>query len=428
MSDGRPVRQAVLLVGGLGSRLGNLTRTTPKPLLPVAGQPFLETLILWLARAGVEDIILSTGYLAGTFGDFLAGGRASGRWVGPEGAPVTVRESREERPLGTAGALTLLRGQLDPRFFLVNGDSFLACDPVAVAARAEALPAGHAVMTTRPVPDTARYGRVETDAAGRVTGFCEKGVAGPGAINAGLTVLPDRVLDLIDAVPCSVEQQVYPLLAAAGRLHAVAQRGYFIDIGLPETYAEAQETLPRARRRPALFLDRDGVLNRDDDGYAHDVARLRLMPGAGRAVALARAAGFRTVVVTNQAGIARGYYDVAAMRAFNRALNIALRAEGGWIDAFYHCPYHPQAAIPALRVADHPDRKPNPGMILRAAADLEIELAGSVLIGDRDSDLAAARAAGVRGLAYRGGDLAALVERALAQAAGRDATAEPGAA
>lgn len=408
------VRQAVILVGGLGTRLGTLTATTPKPLLPVAGRPFLDTLIQWLARAGVEDIILSTGYLAGTFSAFLAEGQASGRWTGPEVVPVKVRESREETPLGTAGALTLLRGQLDDRFFLVNGDSFFACDPVAVAARAEVLPADHAVMTIRAVPDTSRFGRVETDGTDRVTGFREKGVPGPGMINAGISVLPTSVLDRIRATPCSVEAEIYPALAAEGLLHAVPQEGFFIDIGLPETYAEAQTALPRALRRPAVFFDRDGVLNHDGAGYAHRVADLQLMPGAARAVALARARGFRTVVVTNQAGIARGYYDESAMRAFHRALNARLRAEaGGWIDAFYHCPFHPDAAVAALRAENHPDRKPNPGMILRAAHDLDLDLAQSLLIGDRDSDIAAASAAGVEGLLHLDGDLETRLQAAL---------------
>ncbi|MBJ2151024.1 HAD-IIIA family hydrolase [Paracoccus sp. IB05] len=409
MTASPAVRQAVLLVGGLGTRLGALTKCTPKPLLPVAGRPFLDTLVTWLARAGVEEIILSTGYLAGSFEGFIREGEASGRWHGPTGRPVTLRESREAEPLGTGGALTLLRGQLDPRFFLVNGDSFFGCDPIRVAARAEALPAGHAVMTTRAVPDTARFGRVEADATGRVTGFREKGVTGPGQINAGLTVLPAAVLDRITALPCSIEQEIYPALAAEGLLHAVPQDGFFIDIGLPETYAEAQIALPAATRRPAVFFDRDGVLNRDS-GYTHRIEDLTLTEGAAAAVALARANGFQTVVVTNQAGIGRGLYTEADMNAFHAALNAALRREGGWIDAFYHCPFHPEAQIDALRHADHPDRKPNPGMILRAARDMDIDLSRSLLIGDRQSDLQAAQAAGIRSGLYNGGRLVDLLQ------------------
>ena len=96
MTERKSIRQAIILVGGLGTRLGALTKKTPKPLLPVAGRPFLEYVITWLARAGVEEVILSTGYLAGTFSDFLD----KGSWVGPEGCQVSVVESRETSPLG----------------------------------------------------------------------------------------------------------------------------------------------------------------------------------------------------------------------------------------------------------------------------------------------------------------------------------------
>ncbi|MDQ2067260.1 HAD-IIIA family hydrolase [Xinfangfangia sp. CPCC 101601] len=408
------VRQAVVLVGGLGTRLGPLTAETPKPLLPVAGRPFLDWLISWLAQAGVEEIILSTGYLAETFAPFLAQGRKSGRWHTPEGFAVTLRESREETPLGTAGALGLLRGQLDPQLFLVNGDSFFACDPVAIATAATALPRGHALLTTRLVPDTGRFGRVESDASGRITRFAEKGISGPGMIHAGIAVLSHAVLDRIPPGPSSLENDIYPALAAEGLLHAKPQQGYFIDIGLPQTYAQAQTDLPKALRRPAVFFDRDDVLNRDDDGYAHRSDALQLMPGAARAVALARQRGFRTVVVTNQSGIARGLYDEPTMRRFHQALNAQVRAEaGGWIDAFYHCPFHPDAPLPAYRAANHPDRKPNPGMILRAAADLFIDLPGSLLVGDKDSDIAAANATGITGLLHQSGDLAERLAEAL---------------
>jgi D-glycero-D-manno-heptose 1,7-bisphosphate phosphatase len=130
-------------------------------------------------------------------------------------------------------------------------------------------------------------------------------------------------------------------------------------------------------------------------------------------VALARSLGYTTIVVTNQAGIARGLYTEADMTIFHGALNAALRQSGGWIDAFYHCPYHPQATLPQWQAENHPDRKPNPGMLLRAARDLDIDLAGSVLFGDRDSDIVAAGSAGLRGVLYTGGDLDALLGETL---------------
>jgi len=254
---------------------------------------------------------------------------------------------------------------------------------------------------------------VEADPRGCVTGFREKGIAGPGWINAGISILPATLPDRIGSLPCSLEQDIYPALAREGRLHAIPQRGFFVDIGLPETYRAAQITLPTAIRRPAVFFDRDGVLNKDA-GYTHRVSDLRLTEGAGEAVALARARGFQTVVVTNQAGIGHGYYSEADMTRFHDALNAALRLKGGWIDAFLHCPFHPEAAVERFRHPDHPDRKPRPGMILRAARMLEIDLSRSLLIGDRETDLLAAKAAGIRAAPYQGGRLDALLKEVLA--------------
>jgi D-glycero-D-manno-heptose 1,7-bisphosphate phosphatase len=164
----------------------------------------------------------------------------------------------------------------------------------------------------------------------------------------------------------------------------------------------------------AAFFDRDGVLNRDT-GYAHRPEHIEWIAGAAEALASANAAGLLVVVVTNQSGVARGYYGEADVEALHAWMAAELAAQGARIDRFYHCPYHADAAVEAYRVADHPDRKPNPGMLLRAIADLAIDPARSFLIGDQASDLAAARAAGVASYLYGGGDLAALVRQAIAE-------------
>lgn len=158
-----------------------------------------------------------------------------------------------------------------------------------------------------------------------------------------------------------------------------------------------------ATARAALF-DRDGVLN-VDHGYTHRPEDLAFVPGAVAAVRRLNQAGWRVIVVTNQAGVARGLYDEAAVERFHAAMDTALAAEGARIDAYYYCPFHPQATLEAYRHANHPDRKPNPGMVLRALRDFDVAADQAFLIGDRDSDLQAASAAGVRAYLYGGGDL-----------------------
>ncbi|WP_293898141.1 HAD family hydrolase [Phenylobacterium sp.] len=162
-------------------------------------------------------------------------------------------------------------------------------------------------------------------------------------------------------------------------------------------------------QRPALFLDRDGVLN-EDQGYVYRWEDFRWIPGAREAVAAFNRAGWLVIVVTNQSGVGRGFYTEDAVHALHAAMAADLATAGAHIDAFYHAPQHPDAEAAAYRHPDPPLRKPNPGMILQALADWPIDREASLLIGDKPSDLEAALRAGIRGLLFEGGDLKAFLE------------------
>ncbi|MFI4965511.1 MAG: D-glycero-alpha-D-manno-heptose-1,7-bisphosphate 7-phosphatase [Caulobacterales bacterium] len=165
------------------------------------------------------------------------------------------------------------------------------------------------------------------------------------------------------------------------------------------------EPAPPSSLRPALFLDRDGVLN-EDRGYVSRWEDFRWISGAREAVAAFNRAGWLVIVVTNQSGVGRGFYSEADVHALHARMAEDLSKAGGHIDAFYHAPQHPEAPLDAYRHPDPPDRKPNPGMILRALGEWPIDKAASVLVGDKPSDLEAALRAGVRGVLFSGGDLA----------------------
>jgi D-glycero-D-manno-heptose 1,7-bisphosphate phosphatase len=163
------------------------------------------------------------------------------------------------------------------------------------------------------------------------------------------------------------------------------------------------------QKRPALFLDRDGVLN-EDRGYVHAWEDFAWVPGAREAVAAFNRAGWMVVVVTNQSGIGRGYYEEADMHALHAQMQEELNAIGARVDAFYFAPQHPDAALDHYRHPDPPDRKPNPGMIVRALSDLPIDRDRSILVGDKPSDLEAAERAGVRAALFEGGNLQTFLE------------------
>ena len=164
--------------------------------------------------------------------------------------------------------------------------------------------------------------------------------------------------------------------------------------------------------RPAVFLDRDGVLN-VDVGYAHRPEQIEWLPGAHVAVAHLSALGYLVFVVTNQAGVARGYYDEAAVTGLHRWMAAELAASGGRVDDWRYCPTHPDGTV-AGYVRTDPWRKPEPGMLLDLMRHHDVDVAGSFLIGDHDSDVEAARRAGIDGYRFDGGDLLVAVTHILA--------------
>ncbi|WP_419827789.1 HAD family hydrolase [Sphingomonas sp.] len=173
--------------------------------------------------------------------------------------------------------------------------------------------------------------------------------------------------------------------------------------------------------RPALFLDRDGVIN-VDTGYPHRPEELAFTSTAIDGVRLANEAGCLVIVATNQSGVSRGLFGLEAVDRFHDAIRARMAAAGARIDAIYSCPYHPDGTVAAFR-ADHEDRKPRPGMLLRAMREWPIDRARSLMVGDKPSDLAAAEAAGVAAILVPANscDLGAVVATWLGRIGGRAA-------
>jgi D-glycero-D-manno-heptose 1,7-bisphosphate phosphatase len=385
------IRQAALLVGGRGTRLGALTETIPKPLAPVAGRPFLDWQLEEVARHGFTRITLFAGYMAHQIVERYHNRRIHG---------ATVEVLSEPELLGTAGCLRLFEDRLDDHFMLLNGDTLFSINLLDLPLHAEGALGTLALRATAP---GGRYGTVDLGADGRVTGFLPKAPDRDGPINGGIYVLDRRIAEWIGEGPVSLEADIFPRLAAAGQLRGALYNGAFIDIGIPEDLERAQTLIPAMQRRPAAFLDRDGVLI-VDDGYPHDPEKVTWIGGAAPAVKRLNDAGYYVFVVTNQAGVARGFYTESQVNALHGWMAEQFAARGAHVDAWEFCPHHPDAVIDTYRRICR-RRKPGPGMIEDLLAAWPVRLEDSFLIGDRETDIAAATAAGIPGHRFPGGEL-----------------------
>lgn len=384
--------EAIVLAGGLGTRLRSAVSDLPKCLAPIGDKPFLFFLLEELARQGVTRVILSVGYRKEKVMEYVEGRE----W------PFEVVWAVEEEPLGTGGGIRLaLSMAREERVLVLNGDTFFhveLADLLSVEAPV--------VMALKPMRDFDRYGAVAVIPNGRegsvqVQSFCEKKPCTEGLINGGVYALDkDLFVGLELPEKFSFEEAVLEPFAREGKVAGKVCDGYFIDIGIPSDFERAQRELPELRNvlrvaaevlatdADTLFLDRDGVINRYlPNDYVTSLNKFVILPGIPEVMA-AWARRFRHIIlVTNQRGIARGRFTRETLDEIHRHMLAVIEAAGGRIDAIYV-----STAIPE----DDPSRKPQPGMFLEACSDFpEIRAERSVMVGDADSDEAFARNCGM---------------------------------
>ncbi len=224
--------QAVILVGGEGTRLRPLTSTIPKPVVPLVDRPFISYMLEWLRRHGVDDVVMSCGFLASGVRNVLGDG---------SGVGIRLRYVEEPRPLGTGGAVKFAESLLDERFFMLNGDILTDLDLGAQLAQHEQTGA-RGTLALIGVDDPSAYGLVRLDEHHAVSDFLEKpspDQIDTNLVSAGAYVLERDVLELVPPeANASIERDVFPALVGDG-LYGYPGEGYWLDIGTPERYLQA---------------------------------------------------------------------------------------------------------------------------------------------------------------------------------------------
>jgi D-glycero-alpha-D-manno-heptose 1-phosphate guanylyltransferase len=384
--NGIVVKEAIVLAGGLGTRLKEAVPDVPKCMAPVAGRPFLFYVINYLRSQGIEKFIFSLGYKHEMIEAYLE----------TQFTTLAYQCVIEAEPLGTGGALLLaLQKATTENVVVVNGDT-LYKGQIIPAADFHFKCQAECTLLLQPMVNFDRYGVVATNDKGQIINFSEKQFYPSGNINAGVYLINKSAL-LSKQLPIkfSFEKDYLEQFYDKGEIVGIVQHNYFIDIGIPEDFNRAQHELATATlsvdkidKSWTLFLDRDGVINHDKIGsYILNAVEFEFMDGAPDLFKKLSALFGRIIVVTNQRGVGRGLMTVADLKGIHQKMINAVTGVGGHIDAIYYAP-----AI----VNNDADRKPNPGMAFKAKQDFPaIDFSKAIMVGNKMSDMQFGKNAGM---------------------------------
>jgi histidinol-phosphate phosphatase family protein len=368
----------VILAGGRGTRMRPLTDTRPKPMVEFHGKPFLEYLIEMLREQGFTQVLLLLGYLPDVIRDHFGDGT-------PWGIDIDYSVSGADDL--TSSRLRLARDRLEPTFLLMYCDNYwpMRMERMWRHYRAIGAPAMVTVYANR---DDHRPGKdsVAVDRHGFVTVFDrQRGTPGLRGVEISYAILDASVLDLLPEQDELVEQALYPRLARRRQLSAYVTDHRYYSVGSLERLPVTERFLAR---RPTVILDRDGVLNRRPPRarYVTRPENFAWLPGALDALRVLHEAGYTVLVVTNQAGVARGEMTVADLDAVHARMRAEAAEAGGAVERVYYCPHGWDDGCEC--------RKPAPGMLFQAQRDFDLDLTRTPFVGDDERDRQAAETAG----------------------------------
>lgn len=392
--------KTVILAGGKGTRIASITSEIPKALIPVNGMPVLEYQVIMARDQGFREFIFIIGHLGSKIREYFGSGEKWG---------VSIEYFEERVPLGTAGALAYLKDKLNDDFFVFYGDTVMDIDMRNMLAFHRE---HHSDATLLLHPNDHPYDSdlVEIADDCSVVKFLNKphpeGLVARNIVNAALFLLSPGILAEIPMGKKShLEKDILaPAVDGGYRVTGYLSAEYIKDMGTPCRYEQVCEDMVsgrvkrmnRCNARPAIFLDRDGVVT-EEVNLLCDEDKLRLISGVADAIRLINRSGYLAILVTNQPVIARNLCSIEELEHIHALLETLLGKEGAYLNAIYYCPHHPDKGYPEERPEYKIEcdcRKPKPGMLLRAAKDWNIDLSRSVMIGDRESDVLAGRNAG----------------------------------
>lgn len=389
------------MAGGKGTRLQSVAADIPKPMFPILGKPILEYQIESLKKSGITEITLIVGHLKEQIISRFEDGTRDG---------VSITYIQENEPLGTAGALYYLKGKMDEDFVLLYGDLILDVD----FSRFMAFHKKHqSAITLFCHPNAHPYDSdvMVTDGENRIVGILNKKEKRDGAyhnfVNAGAYCVSPSVMNDMQQ-PCRLDMEKDVVASQIRRAKAYAYRSteYVKDMGTPDRLAAVTEDIRSGivsgrnlkQKQKAVFLDRDGTINRYV-GYLTKKEQFSLLPNAAQAIARINASSYLAIVITNQPVVARGECSFEELEEIHMTMETQLGEQGAYLDDLFFCPHHPDSGYegerPELKF-DCDCRKPKTGLIDQAVEQYHIDLAESWFVGDSTMDIQTGKNAGTK--------------------------------
>lgn len=398
---------AVILAGGKGTRLKELTAEIPKPMILICGKPVLLHQINCLKKSGIKKVTLIIGHLGHKIIEYFGDGKKFG---------VEIDYYIEKEPLGTGGALYFVKDRLPSNFILLYGDVFLNIDFNRMINYHKK---NKSTATLFVHPNTHPYDSdiiiekegyiIDLDSKGNVRDYDYKNL-----VNAAIYVLSKKILERLDGKKCDFERDIIKkIIDEKQRVLAYKSTEYAKDMGTPERLISVEEDLlekiPDRRnlkyKQKCIFLDRDGTINYDS-GHINRPDQIILYPNSSKAIKLINKSDYICIVVTNQPVIARGESTFENMENIHKRLETLLGNEGVYVDDIIYCPHHPDKGydneVIELKI-ECQCRKPKPGMMIEAGKKYNIDFKKSIIIGDSTADIEAGQKLGMNTILVKTG-------------------------
>jgi len=368
------LNQAVLLAGGQGTRLGKITKKIPKALIKFENKPFLHYLIENLKINKINKIIVLAGHKGNQIQKSLKKFK-------------NVKVIIEKKPLGTGGALLNSFNLLDKKFLFLNGDSFFNINlQNKILKYFKKNKNIFFLVKNKNYKANKKLSNISINSKGKIINKIGK------LMYSGISILIKK--DLIEFKKkkinklISFEEDIAPKLISKNKVEVDVSNDFFLDIGTVKNYKFGKSNFTKKSKKKCFFFDRDNTIIYDN-GYTYKREDLEWKPGAIKAIKLLNKLNYLVIVITNQSGIARGYFSERHVKDFHYHMNQELKKKNAIINDFYYCPFHKNGIGKYKKNSN--DRKPGNGMLNKSIKQWNIDTKKSFFIGDSLSDYLAAK-------------------------------------